>query len=184
MTQDEREVKGACSVFDLTSTWKPSGDQVLVFPLTATSRLASNLIIAPDAHRERPHTGIVLAVGPGLLSPYFGGPLPIGVQVGQLVAFGKYAGMDFVLDQTQVILIRDMELLAYKEAGAFELVQHRDKEMRLLAVHEAGELCDQCPELAPSPIVLAERARILKDNRLREALADGPTGLSAATPHP
>jgi chaperonin GroES len=145
-------------------TWQPLGHQILVRPLIAADRTASGIVI-PDAgkDRERPQTGLVLAVGPGSMDD--GQFRACRVDVGDLVAFGKYAGVTFVVDDGEEILnMRDLEVLGRKTAGSFVLVWHEVSKgitTRMVA-HETGVRCEHCPADAPSAVIAEERARLVK----------------------
>jgi chaperonin GroES len=141
--------------------WQPIGRQIVVKPLISASRTASGIVI-PEAskERERPQTGIVIAVGPGACES--GLFLPVAVDVGDLVAFGKYAGVSFVLDDgDEVMNMRDVEVLARKPKGTFALVEHAIEVgiAKRTVAHETGVLCDHCP--------LPERSAVLEEERRR-----------------
>jgi chaperonin GroES len=124
--------------------WRPKGDQLLVRPLITADRTDGGLFI-PDEARERPQRGIVLAVGPGLAAELTGQLVAPQSQVGDLVLFGKYAGMTEDLgDGQEVIIMRDQEALAAKPAGSFTLVEHVDARGRR-HIHEEGMACEHCP---------------------------------------
>lgn len=145
-----------------TTTWEPKHDQIIVRPLTPADRSASGLLVLPEEGRERPQTGVVLAIGPGIHAADTGALVEVTSRVGDLVAFGKYAGAEFDVDGRRVLVMRDLEAILRKPASAFELVEHEDGKY----AHEAGYLCDHCP----SASLDAERERLR-----RERLGDTPT---------
>jgi chaperonin GroES len=158
--------------FALATRWTPRGDILLVLPLVAADRTAGGLVI-PDAHRERPQTGLVLAVGPGLHAPDTGALVPVLSQVGDLVTFGAYAGSSFEIDGTPCLLMRDMETMAAKAPGTYALVQHGSDGRQ---IHEAGLTCEACPLPAPSRYLAEERARLVAEKgEARET--DGSFGI-------
>jgi chaperonin GroES len=124
-----------------TTTWQPKHDQLIVRPLTPADRTASGLLVIPEEGRERPQSGIVIAAGPGMVAAQTGVLVPVSSQVGDLVAFGKYAGSEFDVDGKRVLVMRDLEAILRKPAGSYELVEHEDGKY----AHEAGFICDHCP---------------------------------------
>lgn len=98
------------------TTLYPTSDRVLLRRLASEERTAGGLFI-PEVAKEKPHRGIVVAVGPGrqLESGVFVTP---EVQVGDLVIFGKYAGSDVAIDGVEHVLLRADDILAVVEGGA------------------------------------------------------------------
>lgn len=74
------------------NTIKPLYDRVLVERIEESTKTASGLYIPPTA-QEKAQVGKVLAVGNGKMTAA-GTLVPLTVQVGDLVFFGKYAGTD------------------------------------------------------------------------------------------
>lgn len=156
------------------STWQPKHDQIIVRPLTSADRTLSGLLIIPEEHRERPQTGVVLAIGPGIYAQDSGRFVPVSSRVGDLVAFGRYAGSEFDIDGKRVLVMRDLEAIIGKPAGSYQLVEHEDGKF----VHEAGYLCDKCPA---SPGLEVERERLREERRAQErpACGDGCKGCAS-----
>jgi co-chaperonin GroES (HSP10) len=132
--------------------WQPKHDQVIVRPLEAAQTVRGGLIVTPEAHRERPQRGIVLAIGPTA-----GGAdtlVPMGP--GDMVAFGKWAGIEFEdpLTAMRLLVMREVECILSRPAGTFALLEH-DTPRGERVVHEAGEACEWCP----TPDLEAERQR-------------------------
>jgi chaperonin GroES len=133
-------------MFNLDVKWRPRGDRLLVLPLLQATASADGLILLADSNRERPMHGIVLAVGPGGVGPETGRPVPMTSQVGELIAFGRYAGLDFEVShpdkgQIKVLIMRDVEALLARPEGEYELVMHEDHPGKQ---HEVGFVCDLC----------------------------------------
>ena len=89
---------------------KPLGDRVLVQRVAQEERTASGLII-PDAAKEKAQTGAVIAVGPGRRDAA-GVTLPMAVNVGDKVYFGKYAGTEA---GDNFLIIKEDEILGVIE---------------------------------------------------------------------
>lgn len=71
--------------------FRPLGDRVLIKLVEQEQKTTSGIII-PDAAKDKPQTGIVIAVGQG--TTYKGAITPLTVKVNDLVYLGKYAGTD------------------------------------------------------------------------------------------
>lgn len=123
--------------------WQPRGDQILVRALLTADRTQGGLFI-PDDARERPQKGVVLAVGPGLASELSGQQIPPQSRIGDLVLFGKFAGMTEDLDGEQIIIMRDQEAVCAKPEGSYSLTEHADAKGRQV-FHEEGLTCEFCP---------------------------------------
>lgn len=85
---------------------KPLQNRVLIEP-TEVEKTTKSGIIIPDSAQEKPQTGIVLAIGPGLPS------IPMTVKVGDSVLYGKYSGTELKLeDGKSYILMPETEIYA------------------------------------------------------------------------
>ncbi len=85
---------------------RPLGDRLLVKRLESEEKTASGIII-PEAAKEKAQTGAVIAAGPGRKDPN-GKIIPLEVNVGDTVYFGKYAGTEADKDH---LIIREEEVL-------------------------------------------------------------------------
>lgn len=82
---------------------RPLHDFVFIRLLDADNVTAGGLHI-PDAARETPPEGIVVAVGPGLLTRD-GKRVPVGVEPGERVVFARRAGQEFETDEGEKLLV-------------------------------------------------------------------------------
>jgi chaperonin GroES len=89
---------------------KPLDDRVVVEPLTAEEKTAGGIVL-PDAAKEKPQRGKVLAVGPGRLLDS-GERCPVAVKVGDEVLFAKYGGTEIEIDKKEVKILRESDILA------------------------------------------------------------------------
>jgi chaperonin GroES len=89
---------------------RPLHDRVIVKRLDNERKTASGIVI-PESAAEKPDQGEVIAVGPGKRGED-GKLLPVDVQVGDKVLFGKYAGQSVKVDGDEVLVIREDEILA------------------------------------------------------------------------
>jgi chaperonin GroES len=71
-------------------------------------------IIIPDAAKERPLEGDVIAVGNGKRLED-GSVVPLDVKQGDRILFGKYAGTEIKLDGVEHLILREEEVLGIVE---------------------------------------------------------------------
>jgi chaperonin GroES len=139
--------------------WEPYNDQVIVRRLVAADRTEAGIIV-PEEGRERPQMGIVESL-PGKHG---------ALQLGDLVAFGKFAGVEFDIGaSTPLLLMRELEVLARRPKNSFKLIYHGE---RLEKAHLADMVCADCA----TPVLDAERARAQDDQRKILGLGAGATG--------
>jgi co-chaperonin GroES (HSP10) len=133
------------SDFNLTVHDKPRGDTIFVLPLVHAVRSAHGLITT-EARREQPVMGVVLAVGPGSVSVETGRPIPVLSQPGEFVKIPHFAGLDDEAEHetgaVPTVLLRDHEVLAYRDVGTFELEVHEGDPRK---AHLKGYTCEHCP---------------------------------------
>ena len=91
------------------TTIKPLEDRILVLPDTAEDKTASGIFL-PEAAKEKPQTGKVIAVGPGKLTDT-GERGKLSVKAGDTVMFGKYGGSEIDIDGVEHKILRESELL-------------------------------------------------------------------------
>jgi len=91
------------------STVRPLEDRILIKPTEPETKTASGLYL-PEAAKERPMQGTVVAVGPGLLLDN-GERAPVNVKKGDTVVYGKYAGTEIEIKNTKHVIMRESELL-------------------------------------------------------------------------
>lgn len=135
----------------LTITMRPRGAGLFVLPLLEARR---GLLIDMEENRERPLKGIVVAKSDGGTAPETGRPLEILSNVGDLIDFGKYAGLAYHLEgppgtdgQPRLIkayIMRDTEVLASQPEGTYDLTIHDDDPGKM---HLAGLTCELCPKV-------------------------------------
>jgi chaperonin GroES len=94
---------------------RPLGDRILVKRLEEEEVMKGGIII-PDTAKEKPQRGEVIAVGLGRLDED-GKRLPLDVQVGNIVLFGKYAGSEVTIDDDEYLIMREEDVLAVIEEG-------------------------------------------------------------------
>lgn len=88
---------------------KPLEDRVLVKPIEADTKTASGLYL-PEASKEKPVKGEVVAVGPGKRLEN-GKRGEMSIKVGDTVVYGKYAGTEVEIKNVKHLIMRETELL-------------------------------------------------------------------------
>ncbi len=88
----------------------PLDDRVVVEPSEAEETTPGGIVL-PDAAKEKPQRGTVVAVGPGKLLDS-GDRCPLSVSVGDQVLFGKYGGTEIEVDGKDVKILRESDILA------------------------------------------------------------------------
>jgi len=89
---------------------RPLNDRILVRRVDQESKTAGGIII-PDAAKEKPQNGEVVAAGPGK-AKNDGTRIPLEVSAGNRILFSKYAGSDIKIDGEEYIIMREDDVLA------------------------------------------------------------------------
>jgi len=95
--------------------FRPLHDRVLVRRLEQEEKTAGGIII-PDTAKEKPQEGEVVAVGKGKRLED-GKVIPLDVQPGDRILFGKYSGSDIKLDNEEYLIMREDEVLGILESA-------------------------------------------------------------------
>lgn len=88
----------------------PLDDRVVVEPVDAEETTAGGIVL-PDAAREKPQRGKIIATGPGRLLES-GERAEMSLAVGDEVLFGKYGGTDIEVEGVEVKILRESDILA------------------------------------------------------------------------
>ena len=92
---------------------RPLYDRVIVKRFEEEEKSAGGIVI-PDAAKEKPIRGEVIAVGDG--KPQDNGELrPLAVKVGDNVLFGKFAGTEIKLDGENLLVMNESDIMAVAE---------------------------------------------------------------------
>ena len=89
---------------------RPLYDRIVVKRLTESEEKTAGGLIIPDSAKEKPQEGEVVAVGKGKRLED-GKVVPLDVQVGDKILFGKYSGSDIKLDGQEYMIMREDEVL-------------------------------------------------------------------------
>ena len=87
---------------------RPLYDRIVVKRIEQSEQMQGGLYI-PDTAKEKPQEGEVLAVGKGKREKEQ--LIPLDVQVGDRILFGKYSGSEIKLDGEEVLIMREDEVL-------------------------------------------------------------------------
>ncbi len=92
---------------------KPLQDRLVVKRLEEEEKTKGGIII-PDAAKEKPQEGRVIAVGDGKVLDS-GQKSPMSVKAGDKILFGKYAGTEIKIDGEEHLILREDDVLAIIE---------------------------------------------------------------------
>ena len=89
--------------------FRPLHDRVVVKRIEAEEKTAGGIII-PDTAKEKPQTGQVVAVGPGGRDES-GKLIPIDIEVGDKVLFGKWSGTEVKIDGVDLLIMKESDIM-------------------------------------------------------------------------
>src|SRR5215813_7634151 len=95
---------------DVNLRVRPLDDRVVVEPLEAEEKTPGGILL-PDAAKQKPQRGRVLAVGPGKLRDN-GERVAVAVVKGDEVIYGRYAGTDIEHEGRDIKILRESDILA------------------------------------------------------------------------
>jgi chaperonin GroES len=96
---------------------RPLYDRIVVKRVESEAEKTHGGLYIPDSAKEKPQKGEVVAVGKGKRTED-GKVLPLDVQVGDQILFGKYSGSDIKLDGNEYLIMREDEILGVFSNGA------------------------------------------------------------------
>lgn len=94
--------------------FKPLRDRVFVKYSSEEEKTAGGLYI-PDAAKEKPQKGTVLAVGPGKITED-GKRQPMEVKVGDVILFDKYSGSKIKINDEEYLILKEEDILGIVES--------------------------------------------------------------------
>jgi len=89
--------------------FRPLHDRVVVKRIDAEDKTAGGIII-PDTAKEKPSQGEVVAVGSGGRDES-GKLIPIDIQVGDRVLFGKWSGTEVKIDDQELLIMKESDIM-------------------------------------------------------------------------
>ena len=95
----------------ITTKVRPLGDKVLVQRDESAEMTESGLYL-PEQAKDKPKSGVIVAVGDGALSTETGERTPMTVAKGDRVIFTSYAGTEVKLGEDTLLIMGEDEILA------------------------------------------------------------------------
>lgn len=92
---------------------KPLQDRIIVKRIEEEEKTKGGIII-PDAAKEKPQEGKVIAVGDGKVLDN-GQKFALTVKVGDKILFGKYSGTEIKIDGEEHLIMREDDVLGIVE---------------------------------------------------------------------
>ena len=92
---------------------KPLQDRIVIKVIEDTEQTSGGIFI-PDSAKEKPQKGEIVAVGEGKTNDK-GEKEPMGVNVGDIVLYAKYAGTDVKMDGVEYKILSIKDALAIVE---------------------------------------------------------------------
>jgi len=89
---------------------RPIGDRVLVRPVDESEQTSGGGIIIPDAAKEKPQEGEIVALGTGKTDDS-GNKVDFTVKAGDKVLYSKYGGTEIKIEGTQYLIMREDDIL-------------------------------------------------------------------------
>ena len=89
--------------------FRPLHDRVVVKRIEAEDKTTGGIII-PDGAKEKPSQGEITAVGPGGRDEA-DKLIPIDLQVGDRVLFGKWSGTEVKLDGQELLIMEESDVM-------------------------------------------------------------------------
>ena len=94
---------------------RPLHDRIVVKRVEEDETKVGGLFI-PDSAKEKPQKGEVVAVGKGKRGDD-GKLIPLDVQAGDKILFGKYSGSDIKMDGVEYLIMREDDVLGVLEGA-------------------------------------------------------------------
>ncbi len=93
---------------------RPLYDRIVVKRIESDAEKTLGGLYIPDSAKEKPQEGEVVAVGKGKRLED-GKVVPLDVQPGDRILFGKYSGSEIKLDGVEYLIMREDEVLGILE---------------------------------------------------------------------
>ena len=94
--------------------FRPLHDRVVVKRIDSEERTEGGIII-PDTAKEKPQEGEIVAAGPGARDEN-GKLVPLDLQVGDRVLFGKWSGTEVKIDGEELLIMKESDIMGVIEA--------------------------------------------------------------------
>ena len=94
---------------------RPLHDRVVIKRLEEAEQRRGGIYI-PDTAKEKPQEGEVVAVGDGRILED-GSRIPLDLEVGDRVLFGKYSGTEVKIGDEELLIMRESDVLGVVEGA-------------------------------------------------------------------
>ncbi len=92
---------------------KPLGDRVIIEVMEEKEKTVGGIVLT-SASKEKPQTGIIIAVGEGQTLEN-GTKAPLTVKTGDTVMFEKYAGSEVKYEEKDYLIVHEKDIVAIVE---------------------------------------------------------------------
>jgi chaperonin GroES len=89
--------------------FKPLHDRIAVRRLEQKDKTPGGIII-PDTAQEKPSEGVVVSVGSGV-SGKDGKIVPLDIQSGDKILFGKWSGTEIKIDGDELLIMQESDIM-------------------------------------------------------------------------
>ena len=96
--------------------FRPLHDRVVVRRIDAEAKTAGGIIV-PDTAKEKPQQGEIIAAGAGRRDEA-GKLIPIDVNAGDRVLFGKWSGTEVKIDGQELLIMKESDVMGVLEESA------------------------------------------------------------------
>ncbi|WP_324764761.1 co-chaperone GroES (plasmid) [Sinorhizobium meliloti] len=90
-------------------TFRPLLDRVVIRRAEGNIKSKGGIII-PDAAKEKPQEGQVIAVGPGSRGES-GKLIPLDVKIGDTILVGKWSGTEVTIDGEDLLIMKESDIM-------------------------------------------------------------------------
>lgn len=92
---------------------RPLSDRIVVQPREVETKTAGGIVIPDSADKDKPIQGTVIAIGTG---KYVDGKVvPLQLNIGDKILFGKYAGTAVKLEDKEYLVMREEDVMGVLE---------------------------------------------------------------------
>lgn len=95
--------------------FEPINDRVLIKRTEAGDKTKGGILL-PDAAKDKPQQGTVIAVGKGAVVD--GALVPMSVKTGDIVVLAKWVGAEIKVDDVDYLVVKESEILGILRAEA------------------------------------------------------------------
>ena len=90
---------------------RPMGDKVIVQRDEAETQTDSGLYL-PEGSKDKPKTGVIVAVGDGATNTETGERIPMSLKKGDRIIFSSYSGTEIKIGAQEYLIMGEDEVLA------------------------------------------------------------------------